>query len=59
MNGQMSRYRKSLANTPEPLPLSKCPKLKMDLSGMLKYAKGKGVQPAELSEEEKQRFIKQ
>lgn len=58
MNGQMSRYKKSLATTPAPLSLSKCPKLKMDLSGLLKYAKIKGVQPAELSAEEKQRFVK-
>lgn len=58
MNGQMSKYRESLRHTGEPVPLSRCPQIKMDLSGMLKYAKKKGVQPFELSEAEKKNFVK-
>ena len=58
MNGQMNKYRESLRNMGAPAPLSKCPQIKMDLSGMLKYAKQKGVQPFELSEAEKKNFMK-
>lgn len=58
MNGQMKKYKESLKNTPEPIPLKKCPQVKIDMSGMIKYAKEKGTQPYYLSEEEKQYFIK-
>ncbi len=58
MNGPMSKYNKSLQNMADPIPLSKCPSIKMDLSGMLKYAKSKGIQPFDLSEQEKKQFIK-
>lgn len=58
MNGLMSRYKESLKNTPEHIPLSQCKKIKMDLSGLLRYAKERGVQPFELSESEKSSFIK-
>ena len=58
MNGLMSRYKESLQNTPEHIPLSKCKQIKMDLSGLLRYAKEQGVSPFELPAEEKERFIK-
>lgn len=57
MNGLMNRYNKSLQNTPEPILLSQQKKIKMDLSGLIKYAKKKGVQPFDLSDSEKQKFI--
>lgn len=58
MNGLMSRYKESLQNMPEHIPLSKCEQIKMDLSGLLRYAKERGVSPSELSDVEKDRFIK-
>jgi hypothetical protein len=54
----MSRYKESLQKTPEHIPLSKCEQIKMDLSGLIRYAKEQGVSPFELSAEEKERFIK-
>lgn len=57
MNGLMSRYRESLKNTPECITLKQCPQIKMDLSGLLKYAKEKGVQPIELSDKETEKFM--
>ena len=57
MNGQMKRYKESLANMSGPVLLSECKKIKMDLSGLMKYAKSKGVKVADLSDEEKARFV--
>ena len=59
MNGLMKKYRESLARTPEPILLSQCPKIKLDLRGLMQYAKDKGVKVADLTEKEKVRFIKQ
>ena len=58
MYGQMSKYKESLQNTPECILLKDCRQIKMDLSGMIKFAKSKGVQPVDLTEEEKRMFIK-
>ena len=57
MNGLMEKYRESLAATPGPVDLSECPKVKLDLRGMMAYAQERGVQPIDLSESEKARFI--
>ena len=57
MNGLMNRYKESLKNTPDYTPLKQAPQIKMDLSGLLKYAKKKGVQPVQLSEAEKKKFV--
>ena len=58
MNGQMKRYKESLAAMPEaPVLLSQITR-KMDLRGLMKYAKGKGVKVEQLSEEEKAAFMK-
>ena len=43
MNGLMNRYRESLKNTPEPVLPSKINGKKIDLSGLIKYAKSKNV----------------
>lgn len=56
MNGQMERYRASLRETPGPISLGDCPKVKMDLRGLMSYAREKGVHTAELSDAEKLRF---
>ena len=57
MNGRMKKYKESLAKTAEPVLLSQCPDIKMDLSGMMKYTKEKGKKVAELTDDEKKQFI--
>jgi len=55
----MRRYKESLAKTPDPILLSQCPKIKLDLRGLMQYAKEKGVKVIELTEKEKAAFIKE
>ena len=57
MNGQMKRYKESLDKTPDPILLSQMTQ-KMDLRGLIKYAKDKGLRVAQLSEAEKLLFVK-
>ena len=57
MTGQMKRYRESLKETPEPILLSQI-QTKMDLRGLMKYAKEKGKKVMERSEEERRSFIR-
>ena len=57
MNGLMQRYRESLENTPGPILLKDLPPMVIDYRGLIKYANEKGVQPVELSEQEKKRFV--
>lgn len=59
MNGQMKKYRESLANMSDPIPLSQCPKICLDLRGLMQYAREKGVKVIELTEKEKALFIKE
>ena len=39
MNEQMERYRESLVRTSEPILLSQCPQIKLDLRGMMNMQK--------------------
>ncbi len=57
MNGQMNRYKKSLKNTPKPVLPSELDQKKIDLKGLLSYAKSKNTSPAKLTEAEKGKFI--
>lgn len=57
MNGQMKKYKESLADTPSPILLSQISQ-KMDLRGLMKYAKDKGVKVSQLSEDEKMAFLR-
>ena len=57
MTGRMKRYEESLRNAPEPVLLSQI-SIKLDLRGLMKYAKSKGLRVAQLSEKEKLDFIK-
>ncbi|MGYP000089029234 len=57
MNEQMERYRESLVRTSEPILLSQCPQIKLDLRGMMKYAKSNRKKVMELTEDEKKLFI--
>ena len=53
----MKKYKESLEKTPEPILLSQCPKVKMDLKGLMEYAKKQGKKVIELTDVEKNRFI--
>ena len=58
MNGQMmnyKRYYESLKKTPEPSDVSNV--VAIDYKGLVKYAASKGVEPCDLSEKEKNKFI--
>lgn len=57
MTGQMKKYRESLTNTPEPILLSQIQQ-KMDLRGLIAYAKERGKKVAELTEQEKLSFVR-
>lgn len=60
MNGQMlnsKRYAESLARMPQPIMPSQLPKIKMDLAGLSRYAREKGVSLCELTEQEKSMFV--
>lgn len=51
------KYKESLSKTPEPVVLNDI-KQKMDLRGLMQYAKEKGIKIEEMSDEEKTVFIK-
>lgn len=57
MTGQMKKYRESLMDTPEPIFLSQIQQ-KMDLRGLMAYAKEKGKKVVELTEQEKLSFVR-
>jgi hypothetical protein len=57
MNGRTKKYKESLAKTSDPVLLSQCPDIKMDLPGLMKYAKEQGKEVTDLTEEEKKQFI--
>ena len=57
MNGQMKKYKESLKETSGPVMLSQIKKT-MDLRGLIKYAKDKGVKVQQLTEKEKMSFVK-
>lgn len=57
MSGWMKRYKESLRETPGPILLDEDQDKRVDLRGIMNYAKEKGVAPAELTEMEKERFI--
>ncbi len=58
MNGQMKKYKDSLNAMQGPVLLSQCPNIKLDLRGLMKYAKEKGVKVIDLSEDEKASFVR-
>lgn len=57
MNGQMKKYKESLSRTPGPIMPSQIPKVKLDMRGMVKYAKERGFAPIDLTQTEKGRFM--
>ena len=57
MNGQMKKYKESLSKTPGPIMPSQIPKIKLDMRGLVKYARERGVAPIDLTQEERPRFM--
>ena len=57
MTGWMKKYKESLRDTPGPIELKDTEKVNFDLRGLMKYAEEKSVQPIDLTEEEKQKFM--
>lgn len=57
MTVQMKKYKESLETTPEPIMLSQIEQ-KLDLRGLMNYAKEKGMKVADLTEKEKLSFLK-
>lgn len=57
MNGWTRKYKESLERTGDPIVLSQCRKMVMDLPGLMTYAKKNGKRVVELTEEEKRKFI--
>lgn len=58
MNGQMmnyKRYYESLKNTPEPDDVEN--PVAIDYKGLIAYAEERNLEPCDLSDEEKSRFI--
>lgn len=53
MNEQMKKYKESLGITPGPILPSQIPKVKLDMRGLVKYAKERGITPIDLTKEEK------
>lgn len=52
------KYREQLKTLPAPIMREQIPAgVKLDLAGLLAYAKEKGVQPRDLSDAEKNRFV--
>ena len=56
MTGQMTKYKESLRHMPEPIMLSQIQK-KVDLRGLMNYAKEKGIKVTQLTNEEKNSFL--
>lgn len=57
MIGQKMNYRASL-NAPKPIMPSQIPKVKIDYQGLIKYADTVGKSVIDLSDEEKNKFIR-
>ena len=57
MYGQMKKYKESLENMNEPIVLSQCSQEKLDLRGIMSYAKNQGKKVIELSDSERKMFI--
>ena len=61
MNGRTmnySKYYKAMETMKEPIMPSQLPKIKMDINGIVSYARAQGKKVAELSEAERQQFIR-
>lgn len=60
MTGQtidINKYKHILKNMQGPISADRIPNARIDFRALIKYAASKGVQPGELSDEEKNRFF--
>lgn len=57
MNGQKKSYEEILSEMNEPVDIDTIPNRKMDLKGLLRYARSIGKKVSELSDKEKSKFI--
>ena len=53
-----SKYMSELINTPAPILADQLPDTSIDFAGLMAYAHSKGVKAGDLTDEEKNRFIK-
>jgi len=53
-----SKYMSELINTPAPILADQLPDTSIDFAGLMAYARSKGVKAGDLTDEEKNRFIK-
>lgn len=53
-----SKYMSELINTPAPILADQLPDTSIDFAGLIAYAHSKGVKVGDLTDEEKNRFIK-
>ena len=58
MNGQMKRYNELIKDMPEPIRLANRPKINFDMRGIMNYSEQQGKKVMDLSEAEKNMFIK-
>ena len=57
MENKKKTYEQILSEMGRPIDIDDIPNRKMDLKGLLRYARKVGKKVSELSEEEKKRFI--
>lgn len=53
-----SKYMSELINTPAPILADQLPDTSIDFTGLIAYAHSKGVKVGDLTDEEKNQFIK-
>ena len=53
-----SKYMSELINTPAPILADQLPDTSIDFAGLIAYAHSKGVKVGDLTDEEKNQFIK-
>ena len=53
-----SKYMSELINTPAPILADQLPDTSIDFAGLIAYAHSKGVKAGDLTDEEKNQFIK-
>ena len=60
MSGQtlnFEGYYKALKSMPEPIPVTRLPRIKLDMNGARQYASNKGVTVNDLTTDEKKMFM--
>ena len=58
MSGQMMDYEILLSKLAKPIMPSELQKVRIDYNGLINYAKQKGVRVIDLSDNEKNRFVR-